>query len=105
MKGTKSAIVAIVAAAVVITPGAAFAGGQAAKAHITHADRVHVLKYTLPYYGKDAPSWCEEDMMCWTGSNSDGRSDDELYKDLRLDNKCTSWAYADQRGHRRPKGC
>lgn len=32
-----------------------------------------------PYWNKQAPSWCLEDMPCWIGSQSDGRTDSQSY--------------------------
>lgn len=44
-----------------------------------------LLAAMLPNYGQDAPEGCLEDMFCWMGSTSDGRSDEELRADLPED--------------------
>lgn len=36
-----------------------------------------------PYWHTDAPSWCQEDMVCWIGSNADSRTDREALADWR----------------------
>lgn len=34
-----------------------------------------------PYWHRDPPNWCTEDMPCWIGSKADGRSDAASYVD------------------------
>ena len=34
-----------------------------------------------PYWRVKAPSWCQEDMLCWIGSEHDSRSDDAVMRD------------------------
>lgn len=48
----------------------------------------------LPYYRQDPPTWCQEDMPCWIGSSADGRSPQELIRDLPADLKDISLTYA-----------
>lgn len=55
---------------------------------LTQADRisavtpgpaaVHVAvnpQHLPPYWHSEAPTWCQEDMPCWIGSNDDSRTD------------------------------
>lgn len=53
------------------------------------------LADVLPFYGKDAPDWCAEDMACWQGSNADGRTDAQILAALPDALEEASRAYAD----------
>lgn len=54
-----------------------------------------VLAQVLPFYGKDAPDWCLEDMACWIGSNADGRTDEQIVAQMADNIEEASRAYGD----------
>ena len=70
----------------------------------SHATTVR-LDTILPYYHKAVPSWCMEDMICWSGSLGDNRSDAQLIFDLKTDIYCTSWAYGNNDPRKSPPSC
>lgn len=85
----------------VLAAGAAFVAGTLVVGPSQATERAPkpvasvALADVLPFYGKDAPDWCAEDMACWQGSNADGRTDAQILAALPDALEEASRAYAD----------